>query len=372
MTTLDRHLLVRFLHAAGVYFIAAFGLYVVVDGFINLDDFQHRAGDGGITVLLQSMAWHYSCQASALFELFGPTAAMLGVSTTIAMLSRHGELHPILAAGIPTYRLSWPFVFGMVIANAALIANQELVIPRIASQLQGVRGGAGAEARQVESCQSPEGIYITGDYLFLEGKRIQNAEFRLFQGALADDIVSITAAEAHYFPADGKLPSGWYLSDIRPRFVQLPLTPAGLRMICPRPETNDVFITTSLTFEELYSRGASFKYLATADLLSRARRPAATVGSHQRLLLTLHGRFLRPAIMLVGIYLVFPVILRRESRSLVTDIGLCTLLMALIFGTTQSLRFLGQAGLVSTELASWLPLMVAAAISSWLTPLIKT
>lgn len=372
MTTIDRHLFVRFLHAAGVYFVAAFGLYVVVDGFINLDDFQHRAGDGGLKVLLRSMGWHYACQCSALFEVFGPTAAMMGVSTTIALLSRHGELHPLLAAGVPTYRLSWPFVVGIVVANAALIANQELVIPRIASQLQGTRGGAGAEARQVESCQSPEGVYVTGDYLFLEGKRIQNAEFRLFQGALANDFVSVTAGEAHYLAADGDLPAGWYLSDIHPRFVQLPLTDAGKRIIVPRPETNDVFVVTSLSFEELYSRGASFKYLSTADLFSRARRPAATAGSHQRLLLTLHGRFIRPAMMLVGIFLVFPVILRRESRSLVTDIGLCTLLMALVFGTTQSLRFLGQAGFVTTELASWLPLMFAAAISSWLSPLIKT
>jgi lipopolysaccharide export system permease protein len=372
LTTFDRHLLIRFLHATLVYFVAALGLYVVVDGFINLDDFQHRNGDGGIVGLLRSMGEHYACQASALFELFGPTAALMGVSTTLALLARHGELHPILAAGVPTYRLCWPFLFGMVLVNAGLIANQELVIPRIASQLQSTRGGAGAEARQVESCQSTEGIYITGDNLFLDGKRIANAEFRLFPGDLATDIVSITSSEAVFFAAEGRWPAGWLLKEITPRFAALPLTGGGRRIIIPRPKSNDVFVITTLTFEELYNRGANFKYLSTAELFARSRKPAATVGSHQRLLLALHTRFLRPALMLAGVFLIFPLILRKESRSLVTDIGLCTLLMSVVFGATQSFRFMSQSGILSAELASWLPLMATAGLGSWLSPLIKT
>ena len=64
--------------------------------------------------------------------------------------------------------------------------------------------------------------------------------------------------------------------------------------------------------------------------------------------------------MLVGIFLVFPLILRKESTSLVTNIGLCTLLLAIVFGTTQGLRFVSQAGVLNPELATWLPLMGSA------------
>ncbi len=372
MTTLDRHLLVRFLYAASVFFIAALGLYIVVDGFINLDDFQHRHGEEGLAGLLRSMGWHYLCQSSALFELFGPIAATMGVTTTLALMAKHGELHPLLAAGVPTYRLAWPFVVGMVLVNGFLIANQELVIPRIASQLQGTRGGGGSEARQVESCRSATGIFITGESLYLSTRKLENAEFRFSPGPLMTDFVALKTRDAFYFPGEEDYPAGWWLVEPRPLYGSLPLTDAGRQVVVPLPKSNDLFIVTEVTFEELYNRSASFKYLATPELFARARKPATATGNARSLLLHLHARFLRPAIMISGIFLVFPVLLRKESTSLVSNIAACTFLMALLFGLTQSLRFVSQSGLMSAELASWLPLLGSAGMSAWLSPIIKS
>jgi lipopolysaccharide export LptBFGC system permease protein LptF len=56
----------------------------------------------------------------------------------------------------------------------------------------------------------------------------------------------------------------------------------------------------------------------------------------------------------------------------VANVGLCTLLMATVFGMAQSLRFVSQSGLLSTELASWLPLMLTAGLAAWMSPMIKT
>lgn len=372
MTTLDRHLLMRFLYASGVFFIAALGLYIVVDGFINLDDFQHRHGANGLLGLLRSMGWHYLCQCSALFEMFGPTSAALGVTTTLALMSKHGELHPLLAAGVPTYRLAWPFLFGMVLVNALLIANQEFVIPRIASQLQSTRGGGGAEGRQVESCLSASGVYITGHNLYHEKKRLEGAEFLFRPGTLMSDNVKLTAPEAYYLPAEGDWPAGWWLKYPNPLYAQLPLTAEGRQVVIPIPKTNDVFLITEVTFEELYNRSASFKYLSTQELFTRARKPATATGNARSLLLHLHARFLRPAIMLAGVFVVFPVLLRKESKSLVSNIAFCTFLMGTIFGMTQALRFVSQSGLLSPELATWLPLLSSAGIGAWLSPVIKT
>jgi lipopolysaccharide export system permease protein len=372
LTTLDRHLLMRFLYASGVFFIAALGLYVVVDGFINLDDFQHRHGAAGVSDLLKSMGWHYLCQSSALLEMFGATAAMMGVTTTLALMSKHGELHPLLAAGVPTYRLAWPFIAGMLLVNGLLIANQELVMPRIASQIQSTRGGGGSEARQVESCLSASGIFITGESLYLRKRLLEKAEFRFSPGALMTDFVSLTTRDAYFLPAEGEWPAGWWLREPRPLYASLPLTEAGRQVVVPLPKSNDLFIITEVTFEELYNRSASFKYLGTPELFARARKPATATGNARSLLLHLHGRFLRPAIMIASIFVVFPVLLRRESRSLVSNIALCTFLMAVIFGLTQGLRFISQSGLMSPELASWLPLLSSAGIGAWLSPVIKT
>lgn len=372
MTTLDRHLLSRFLHASFVYFIAALGLYVVVDGFINLDDFQHRNAQVGVGGLLKSMGWHYLCQSSALFEMFGPTAAVMGVSTTLALMTKHGELHPLLAAGVPTYRLTWPFIVGMVLVNSALIANQEMVIPKIASQLQSSRGEASSEALPVESCLSAERIFITGEYLYLKNRHLMNADFRFEPGPLMKEFVAIRCKDAYHLPAEGDWPAGWLLQEARPFYHMLPITDRGRQIVIRDPKSNDLFVVTEVTFEDLYNRHASFKYLSTHELFERARKPAIATGSTRPLLLHLHGRFLRPAMMLAGIFLIFPLILRKESTSLVANIGLCTLLLAVLFGVTQGLRFVSQAGFINPELATWLPLIGSAGVSTWLSPLIKT
>jgi hypothetical protein len=57
--TIDRYLLARYFYIFAVFFTAAMGLFIIADGFTNLDDFQHRAGDGGTRALLASMGQHY-------------------------------------------------------------------------------------------------------------------------------------------------------------------------------------------------------------------------------------------------------------------------------------------------------------------------
>ena len=372
MTTFDRHLLFRFLHAFCVFFIAALGLYVVIDGFTNLDDFQHATRDQGVEALLWHMAQHYACHTCMLFELMGPTAATMGVTATLTLMSKHGELHPLLAAGVPTYRLTLPFVMGMTVVNGLLIANQELLVPIVAPHLQGNRSHRSDDARLVEPCLSTEGIFISGQELFLSTRRLIKPEFRIQPGTLASEYVTLSASVAYHFPADEHGPAGWVLKGAKPRFHQLNLTDAGRRIIIPQAGSADLFIVTDVSLEELYNRNASFKFLSTSELLTRVSRPSLATGNALTQLLHLHGRFTRPIMLYLGIFMVFPVILRKESYSLVSSVGLCTLMLATVFGATQTLRFIGQSGLISPELATWLPLIGSAGLSAWLSPLTKT
>jgi lipopolysaccharide export system permease protein len=371
LTTFDRHLLSRFLHAFVVYFVAALGLYVVVDGFTNLDGFQ-SAAEGGTLAMLSHMARHYAFQSSLLLELVGPTAGMLSVSTTLALLSKHGEIYPLLAAGVPTYRLAVPFVLGVILVNVALVANQELVMPRISSHLQGSHGDTAEDARQVEPCYSAAGIFISGQELYLTDNRLHEAEFRLSPGPLTAEHVCLTAANAFHLPQQGNWPAGWLLKDASPKFDALRLTEVGRQIIVPQRESNDLFIKTEVTFEELYNRSTSFKFLSTAELFRRVRRPSLGTTSTRSQLLHLHSRFTRPIVMIVGVFLVLPVILRRDSWNLAANIGLCTLVLASVFGTTQALHFVSHAGMLSTELAAWAPVIGSAGLSAWLSPMIRT
>jgi lipopolysaccharide export system permease protein len=372
VTTYDRHLLGRFLHAFVVFFVAALGLYVVIDGFTNLDGFQRASQDQGTVGLLVHMGRHYLFQSSLLLELVGPTVAIVAVMTVFSLMCKHGELHPLLAAGVPTYRLALPLLAGMVLVNVAFVCNQEFVIPRISSHLQGSHGDTADDARQVEPCLSASGLFLSGEQLFLADQRLHGAEFRLSRGRLSTDFASLTAEDAYYLPQKGVWPAGWLLRNAAPRFDRLPLTDEGRQVIIPQKGSADVFVVTEVTFGELYNRSTSFKFLSTRELLDRVRRPSFGTTASKGQLLHLHSRLTRPAMLLVGVFLIVPVIVRREHTNLVSNIAVCTLLVGGVFGVSQGLQFVSQAGLMTPELSAWAPLIGSAGLSAWLSPLVRT
>jgi hypothetical protein len=137
VTTFDRYLLYKYLHVYVILFVTLFGLFVVIDGFSNVDGFQQ---DGQNTLeVLTKMASYYAYQSSLFFDMIGSILSAIAVLIVFSLLQRHSEIHPILAAGIPTFRLLVPVLSGTLMVNTVLVANQELVIPRI-SHMSGTRG----------------------------------------------------------------------------------------------------------------------------------------------------------------------------------------------------------------------------------------
>ena len=98
VTTFDRYLLRRFWHVFGIGFFATLGLYVVFDGFTNVDAFQKRTDAGGTEtlVVLERMAQFYVCQATVIFDLVAPILTVVSTMVVFALLQKNRELHPIL------------------------------------------------------------------------------------------------------------------------------------------------------------------------------------------------------------------------------------------------------------------------------------
>ena len=84
------------------------------------------------------MAEFYAYRASMFFDMTGPIVSVLAAMLAFSLVLRYGELNPVLAAGIPTYRLMIPLLWGTLFVNGAMIVNQEVIIPRIA---EGIAGG---------------------------------------------------------------------------------------------------------------------------------------------------------------------------------------------------------------------------------------
>ncbi len=371
--TFDRYLLHRFLFMFAGFFAASMGLFAVVDGFTNLDGFQSATKGESILVMLSFMGRNYLYRSSWVFDLIGPTLVTMSAVAVIALLIRHGEINPLLAAGVPTYRLSQPLIIGVIVIHGLLCANREFVLPRIAIHLTRTHGQIASDAQQVET--QPDrltGMYISGKEMIPATNTVRGAEFRLGGSTLVREYVTLKADEAVFLRERGSEKAGWILTNVQPAFEQLNLTEQGVNTIIPQPNGTDMFVVTDVSFDQLHNKGTSYKLLSTPDLIRRVQRPTSGSSMQRAQVLHLHERFTRPLLNMVGIFLAIPLLIRRESRSLVSNIAVCMAILAVIVGLTETFLYMGKAALISPDTAIWTPLMIGGAIAAWLSPRTQT
>ncbi len=372
VTTFDRYLLSRYFHIFAVFCVASIGLYVVADGFTNLDGFQAKAADDGLTALLSLMARHYLYHSVHIFELIGPSLAVMSTMCVLVLALRQGEIYPVLAAGVPLYRLAVPLVIGVLSVNAVLVFNQECIIPRIAADLQGSHGDTSSDARGVDPTYDTQRmILISGAGLRWETRTLSQPEFLLPRDLVTID-TTVRATRAVYFPEQTDHPAGWLLIGTKPEFSELRITDRGRDVILPQRSPDKLFVCSRLSFDRLYNRSGSFKFVSTRDLLRRIRNPSAGERTRRAELTNLHARFTRPLLTLIGLFLVIPLTARREQRSLVTGVAICMGVVGVVYALAEGSMMAGTAGLLQPALAAWLPLITSGTLCAWLAPIART
>ncbi|SFJ53098.1 LptF/LptG family permease [Planctomicrobium piriforme] len=378
MTTFDRYLLSRYFHVVFVFCIATIGLFAVVDGFTNLDAFQHKVDEqnGGSLALFFRIGQYYLFQSALILDTAGPTVMVISAMSALALMLRHGEIHPVLAAGVPTYRATFPLAGAMIGVNLLLAVNQELILPNIAHHLQGRHGDLADDTQNAEPQYDYKSkIFVSGSGIVPAEQRLKDPEFLLPTPLLASSFVVLKGDAAYYLPPSAMGPAGWVLENATPRFEDLPLTEAGRRTIIPQPDSPDVFVHMGLSFDQLNRQAANPRLVSTAGLIRKLQQPSSTQLSRRRLEIKLHERLTRPLLTLIGLYTVIPLIIRRERMSVmqqVTNIAACAGALGLVFAGVMGAQMLGESGILRPEQAVWGPLVAAGGFAGWLSGVVRT
>ena len=357
-TTFDRYLLGRFVSIYAVMYVAMLGLFAVVDGFTNLDAFQQAAAGEGSAAMLKIMAVHYACQAFAVFNMLGQTLGIVAAMSVLALGLKFGEIHPLLAAGVKGHRVVLPLAVGLIAVNLLMAANRELLLPRLASRLAGSRGDASRESLGVDPTYDRSGIFVSARGLRPTESTLLEAEFRLPLGTIATQHVTIAATDAKWFDADGDRPSGWGLVGVTPDVTTLPLTEFGETIVQPVAGTTDkAFLVSSLSFAQLRDRSRSYQFLSTPDLMRRIRETPRREASALSQVMHLHARLAGPLLNVIGVFIIAPLVVRKDKWSIVSNMATASLVVGLVFGLSQAFSFAGAAGLLPPEWATWLPII---------------
>jgi lipopolysaccharide export LptBFGC system permease protein LptF len=138
MKTLDRYIIRNFLSAALVWFLAFMVLRIIVDMFFNMGQFAElMTKDEQFTfgALLAHIVHYYQYQSAMYFTELGGVIITASAAFSLARMNQSNELTAIMASGVSLRRVVIPIIICSLGLGGLIVADQELLIPNIRSEL---------------------------------------------------------------------------------------------------------------------------------------------------------------------------------------------------------------------------------------------
>ena len=351
MRTLDRMLLISFVRNYAIVFVCMMTLFVIVDLFMNLNDFANNKN--GFFSVVKHIVGYYSVQVTQIFNILAEAITLLAAAFTVAWMQRSNELLPQLSAGVPTQRVIRPILLGCVVASAFGPINTEIVIPQLADRLTVPRDDPErVKATHVRGSYDPTTKeHFIGTEAYRNELKVMQFEYTS-SAETASGLVHLTAAEAVYVPPSGeKLSGGWRLYNARPETLnQTP--PENIVPVVP----GQYFLKTSeIDFDAITRRTSWYVYAPTAKLWELLQKPDS--GRQSAIAVLFHQRLTKPLTGLLMVFLGLAIILRDQNRHVFISAGYCLINLAMFYATTMASKYIGDHDLIPPPLAAWLPVM---------------
>lgn len=135
MKILDRYIARNFLTGYAIAFCVLMGLRILIDLFVNLDEFAEHRGNLGTLAVLENIIGYYALNATLYFRDFAGMITVVAAAFSLARMIRSNELVAIMASGVSLKRVVGPILALALLLTGLLVVNQELIIPRISHKL---------------------------------------------------------------------------------------------------------------------------------------------------------------------------------------------------------------------------------------------
>jgi lipopolysaccharide export system permease protein len=364
MTVVDRYLLKLYIKVLLISFVTGAGLFIVIDGFNNTDEFlsygkRHALGTAGVLVE------YYGPRLLQLFDQVVGLLAMLAAAFVLSLLTRSNELTALLAAGIGPARILRPLLVASFVVALLGAVNREVGLPKVRERLsRNAQDWLGERGRKcTPKYDIRTDILIAGQATVANEKRISEPLFRL-PPELAAWGRQIAAANAYYQPATAEHPAGYWLRGVRQpaNLAELPSQSLGTDRVLFSPadspwlKADECFVASVVTFEQLAVGSSWRQNLSSWELITGLRGQTIEPGADVRV--TLHARFVQPLLDVSLVLLGIPLVLRRSGRNIFLAAGIAGGLAFAMLAAVLVCHALGKSYLLGATLAAWLPLLV--------------
>jgi len=134
MKILDRYVAKNFLIGYCIAFCVLVGLRILIDLFVNLDEFTENT-DLGTLVVIKNIFRFYLLNNTLYFRDFAGMITVVAAAFSFGKMVRHNELVAVMASGVSLKRIIFPIVFLALLLTGVLVIDQEFIIPPLADQL---------------------------------------------------------------------------------------------------------------------------------------------------------------------------------------------------------------------------------------------
>ncbi len=358
MRTLDRYIAKNFLYGYGIALAVMIGMFVVVDMFLNLDEFAEHT-DLGLLTVAGSIAHYYGARVVLWFRDLGGMIIVIAAVFSMVRLMRNNELIAIMASGVSLKRILAPILLLSLGLTGLVVIDQEFIIPRLAGDLTRRQDQLPGEATY--------DLWFVGD---AHGNLISCTRYEERQQTMISPLIvlrqrdddgawrvvgRIQAARAVY-DADRR---GWTLED--GHFLSASRV-APEAITAGADEVVD-FYATNLDPQTipLRRREGFMSLLSLRQLIELEQDPGTRHTQLPEIAVQKHSRITMPIINLIMLMVALPVLVCRDPR----DIKSAILRSFMITAACFTVAFLSSLyatepffGRVHPALFSWLPIFI--------------
>jgi lipopolysaccharide export system permease protein len=134
MKILDRYVAKNFMIGYIISFCVLIGLRIIIELFVNLDEFAEHASLGAWAVARHIITF-YMMRMTLYFRDIAGVITVVAAAFSLGRMVRSNELVAMIASGVSAKRIVGPILVLAILFTGLAVADQELLIPRISDKL---------------------------------------------------------------------------------------------------------------------------------------------------------------------------------------------------------------------------------------------
>lgn len=355
MKIFDRYIAKNFLIGYCIAFCVLIGLRIVIDLFVNLDEFTEHSDLGALAVIGNIVSF-YTLNSMLYFRDFAGMITVVAAAFSLGKMVRNNELVAVVASGVSLKRIISPIVLLALLLTGLLIIDQELVIPPLADKLVRSQDDLpGQETYDVWFVTDDNGSLICSQQFSVE-KSVLSKPTILTRSLTSAGIWEVTgridAEEAVYDPNTG----WWNLENGRKTEKG---SAQGLVQI-------DHYASDITPKDIPVRRKSEYKSLLSSRQLSHLAGQRTKVKDLAELYSQKHFRLTDPVINLVMLMVCLPVLVCRDPKAMKSAVMISFALGGVCLITSFVCKLLAAEmvfGVARPEFWAWLPIFIFAPIA---------